>query len=233
MEFITKGGGSALKRALALCLIALLMLSAAGCSQLEQAAGTAGPTATPEAATAPPEPTAEPTPTPIPTPEPTPVPVVEIQDYQYQKVSNKSLNISFEYPSHWTNVPGNITICYVQPVNPGEAPARVAVSVKKVSKAINSDGIKKELNKLVDSISGGFQNFRHSTISKKTKLLNGNAYSVMYHAELDGQPVKGFVILTFRSAKSRLVALHFYAPTDKYDDFQPVLKQAMETLKLS
>jgi hypothetical protein len=234
MDLIRKGGGPVVKRVLALCLVALLTLFAAGCSTLEQAAGTAGPTDTPapEAQTAQPAPTTQPTPTPIPTPEPTLVPVVAVSDYQYQKVDNKALGVSFDYPSHWANVPGNITICYVQPVNPGETPARVAVSVKK-TKTLDADGVRRELDKLVDSISGNLQNFRHSSVSKKVKLLGLTAFSLSYQAQLDGQAVKGFVITTYKGSRNRLYALHFYAPSDQYDDFQTVLKQVMDSLELS
>ena len=185
------------------------------------------------AGTTQPEPTLEPTPTPAPTPEPTPVPVVEIKDYQYQKVSNQALGISFDYPSHWLNMPGSITISYVQPVEPGEVAARVAVSIKKNKKNLDSDGIRKELDKLVDKLSGSFENFRHGSVSKKVKLIGSNAYSVFYEAEKDGTPVKGFVIVTLKNSKNRLLALHFYAPTDKYADFTPVLKQIMGSIKLS
>ena len=89
------------------------------------------------------------------------------------------------------------------------------------------------MDKLVDVISGGFESFKHSAISKKIKLINNNAYSVMYSAKLDGNEVKGFIILTYRGSKNRLLALHFYAPSAKYDEFQPVLKQVMDSLKLS
>ncbi len=222
-----------MKRVLALLLIALLSLSAAGCDLLvppDEAVDA--PAATLEA-TEQPEVTPVPTPTPLPTPSPSPVPVVEIADYKYQKVSNQSLDISFDYPSHWVNLPGNITICYVQPVNEGEAAARVAVSVKKTSKNLDPEGIKKELNKLIDKISGGYANFRHSTISKKVKLVGGNAYSVVYEADLDGNAIKGFIILSFKSSKKRLIAFHFSAPADRYNDFQAVQKQVMGSIKLS
>lgn len=233
MEFLRKGG-SAVKRMLALMLIALISLSAAGCDMLsppdDEMADAPAPTL--EAAVQP-EVTVAPTPTPVPTPSPTPVPVVEVQDYKYQKVSNQALDISFDFPSHWVNVPGNITICYVQPVNAGETAARIAVSVKKTNKNLDPEGIKKELNKLIDKISESFVNFRHGAISKKVKLIGGNAYSVVYEAELQGETVKGFVIVTYRSSKKRLVALHFYAPSDRYSEYQPVLKQVMGSIKLS
>jgi hypothetical protein len=174
-----------------------------------------------------------PTPTPLPTPEPSPAPVVAIADYRYQKVSNSTLKVSFEYPSHWINVPGSITICYVQPVNAGEAPARVAISVKKTSKTLNPDGLKNELEKLIDAVSGGFVNFRHGTVSKKLKLAGSSAYSVAYDAELNGKAVKGIIIVAAKNAKNRLMALHFYAPADQYKDFDPVLKQIMDSIKLS
>jgi hypothetical protein len=142
MDFPMKGG-PAVKRVLAFLLIALMTLSAAGCDLLvppDEAADA--PAATLEA-TEQPEPTPVPTAPPVPTPSPSPVPCVEIQDYQYSKISNQVLDIAFEYPSHWVNVPGNITICYVQPVNEGEAAARVAVSVKKTNKNLDPEGIRR------------------------------------------------------------------------------------------
>jgi hypothetical protein len=232
MDFQRKGG-PAVKRVLALILIALVSLSAAGSELLVPPDETADAPAPTLEATEQPEPTAVPTPTPVPTPSPTPVPVVEIPDYKYQKVSNQSLDISFDYPSHWINMPGSITICYVQPVNEGEAAARVAVSVKKTNKNLDPEGIKKELNKLIDSIAGGYANFRHSTISKKVRLVGGNAYSVVYEAELDGNAVKGFIIVTFKRTKKCLVAFHFSAPSDRYTDFQTVQAQVMGSIKIS
>lgn len=220
-----------MRRLFALLMVALAALSLSGCETLEQPAGTPAPTQeVAEAAEA--TPTVIPTPTPVPTPEPTPVPVVEVNDYKYQKVSNKALNITFEFPSHWINKPGSITICYVQPVNEGETAARVAVSVKKI-KNLDQDGVKKELEKLSDSISATMQNFRHGSVSKKVKFLGSNAYSVVYEAEKDGRQVKGLIIVAVKNSKNRAVALHFYAPADRYKDFDPVLKQILGSVKLS
>ena len=225
--------GSAIKRLILLMLIALVVLSMVGCDMLEPPSATEAPAS--EAAEADAEPTSSPipTPTPLPTPEPSPVPVVEIADFKYQKLTNKTLDISFDYPSHWVNVPGNITICYVQPVNAGEVPARVAVSVKKISKSLDSAAVKKELEKLIDAISGSFVNFRRGSVSKKLKLVGSPAFSVVYDAELDGKAVKGVIIVAVKNARNRLVALHFYAPDDMYKDYDPVLKEVMGSLKLS
>lgn len=222
-----------MKRLVLAVLIALTALSAVGCDVLEPPAATDAPASVAAADAQEPEPTLIPTPTPLPTPEPTPVPVVEIADYKYQKLTNKTLDVSFDYPSHWVNVPGSITICYVQPVDEGEVPARVAVSVKKTTKGLDSDAVKKELEKLIDAISGSYENFRRGSISKKLKLVGSPAFSVVYDAELDGKEVKGIIIVSAKNARNRLVALHFYAPAEQYKDYDPVLKEVMGSLKLT
>ena len=76
------------------------------------------------------EPTATPEPTPEPTPAPSPVPKTAIADYEYYLASNSTLDVMFKYPSHWINQPGRSTIGYIEPVDPGETPARLAVTSK-------------------------------------------------------------------------------------------------------
>ena len=221
-------GGPAVKRLSALILLVFLTLITSGCGLLAQPEATSSPV--PEVTAAP---TPVPTPTPEPTPVPTPVPVVEIKDYQYARVSNKALGVTFDYPSHWINQPGAITIGYIQPVDPGETAARLAVSIKKSSKTLDQDGVKKELDKMIDAVSSGLQNFRRGTISKKTKLAGNTGLSVVYQADLDGQPIKGFLIVAVKNSKNRLMALNFYTPADRYNEFEPVLKQVLGSVKLS
>jgi hypothetical protein len=221
-------GGPALKRLTALIAIALIALAMSGCDELTQQFAQPTPEPTPEAAEA----TPTPQPTPEPTPKPTPVPVVEIGDYAYERVSNKALAVSFMYPSHWINKPGTITISYVQPADEGAIAARVAVSVKKTGKELDVNGAKKELEKLAEKISGGLEDFKGGAISKKIKFMGGTGISMYYEAALDGQPVKGYVITTFKKSKKRLIALHFYAPADAFDDFAPVIKKIQTSVKL-
>jgi hypothetical protein len=188
--------------------------------------------ATSDAGDAPEAPTPLPDVTPVPTPSPSPVPVVAIEDYKYQKLSNKTLGVSFTYPSHWTNVPGSITISFVEPVDEGNVAARVAVCVKKVSKDQDAKALKNQLEKLIDSVSSSFSDFKRGAPSKKLKFMGSGAYSVVYEATLDDQPVKGFIIVTYKKAKKKLVALHFYAPADRYGDYDAVLKQVRDSVKL-
>lgn len=243
-----------LKRLMAIALAALMTFSMTGCDTLgalapRDAVVTAAPPdqaasgeqgmaeADFQSASADADASEAPTPlpdvTPVPTPSPTPVPVVAIADYKYQKLSNKTLNVSFTYPSHWINVPGSITISYVEPVDEGNVAARVAVSVKKASKVPDAAALKSQLEKLIDSVSGSFSDFKRGSASKKLKFMGSAAYSVVYEASMDGQSVKGFMIITYRKSKKRLVALHFYAPADRYDDFSPVLKQIRDSVKLT
>ena len=243
-----------LKRLMAIALAALMTLGMTGCDTLgalapSDAVVTAAPPdraaseeldmaeaglrAASETSDASEAPTPLPDVTPVPTPSPTPVPVVAVADYKYQKLSNKTLGISFTYPSHWINMPGSITISYVEPVDEGDVAARVAVSVKKVSKDQDASALKNQLEKLIDSVSGGFSDFKRGTASKKLKFMGSGAYSVVYEASMDGQTVKGFMIVTYKKSKKRLVALHFYAPADRYDDYAAILKQVRDSVKLT
>lgn len=239
---------------MAIALAALMTLGLAGCDTLgamapSGAVVTAAPPdqaaasgdlsmaesdfqATSDAGDAPEAPTPLPDVTPVPTPAPSPVPVVAIEDYKYQKLSNKTLGVSFMYPSHWINVPGSITISFVEPVDEGNAAARVAVCVKKVSKDQDAKALKNQLEKLIDSVSDSFTDFKRGAASKKLKFMSAGAYSVVYEATLGDQPVKGFIIVTYKKSKKKLVALHFYAPADRYDDYEAVLKQIRDSVKL-
>jgi hypothetical protein len=220
--------GPAVKRLSALIALALVALITSGCGLLAQPEAT--PVPAPEVTA---EPTPVPTPTPAPTPVPTPVPVVEIKDYQYARVTNKALDVTFVYPSHWINKPGAITISYIQPVEPGETAARLAVSVKKSSKSLDQDGVKKELDKMIDAVASGVEDFRRGSISKKVKLAGNTGLSIVYQGNLDGKPIKGFLIVAVKNSKKRLKALNFYAPADLYSDFEPVLKQVLGAVKIS
>lgn len=219
-----------MKRLIALVLIALVAWTASGCEALDQLSASGAATPAPEATA---EPTPSPEPTPVPTPSPTPVPVVAIAEYKYEKVSNKALGVAFSYPSHWVNVPGKITISYVQPADPGRAAARVAVSVKKSSRSHDVNTLKKELESISAKLGAGYEGFQAGAISRKTKFMGGTAVSMTYDAQLNGQPIKGYLIMTYKKAKKRLVMLHFYAPADEYDAFAPVLKQIYASVKLA
>lgn len=217
-----------MKRLTALLLIALTTLPLAGCDVVELLSAT--PTPVPEKTIAP---TPTPLPTPAPTPTPTPVPVVEIEDYAYETLTNKTLGVSFAHPSHWINHPGKITISFAQPANPGQIGARMAVSVKKISKTLNTNGVIKQLEQYSDTIGAQFEQFEAGSISKKTKFMGSTALSCTYDAQLDGQPVKGYVIMTYKKSRKRLIALHFYASADSYDAFSPVLKKIHGSVKLA
>lgn len=240
------------ERLMAIALAAVMTLGLAGCDTLgamaprdavvttappDQASGNQDlseddPESALDALDASEAPTPLPDVTPVPTPSPTPVPVVAIADYKYQKLSNKTLGVSFVYPAHWINIPGSITISFVEPVDEGNVAARMAVSVKKVSKDQDAKALKSQLEKLIDSVSGNFTGFKYGAPSKKLKFMGTGAYSVVYEATLDDQPVKGFIIVTYKKSKKKLVALHFYAPSDRYGDFDPVLKQVRDSVKL-
>jgi hypothetical protein len=78
---------------------------------------------------------------PDPTPEAAPAPAegegeasapvqkaVDTSTYQYSALTDTSLGFTFNYPSHWENLPGIYTICFREKVEKGDFPARVAIT---------------------------------------------------------------------------------------------------------
>lgn len=181
-------------------------------------------------ATAAPEATAEPTPTPLPTPEPTPVPVVEIADYAYKSFTNEMLKVGFKYPTHWVNVPGKSTVSYEEPVNPGEIPARVAVTTKSIAKKPSAEDMAAQINAFTDVIGANLENFTAGELQKNIEFIKRNAYHRTYTGVKDGVSVKGFIIITCNTKTKLLFVLHFSTPEARYDAFDPVLKTIVNSV---
>lgn len=207
----------------ALCLCALLLLG--GCGKKEEQADSPETTTTPE-------PTEAPTPTPEPTATPEPVPTVAVGSYQYETIENSNLQVSFQHPTHWTNDPGKYTICYIEPVNVGEVGARVAVSAKSVSRAPDTTSLKKQLASLMEQLAASYFSFTPSEdIQTDEAVFGTKGLSQTYTArDEEGNRVTGFVLMAYVSSNKRIYALHFSAPSGRYEELAPVLSTIRQSL---
>lgn len=207
----------------ALCLCALVLLS--GCGKKDEAADNPEATDTPV-------PTEAPVQTPEPTATPEPVPTVAVGSYQYETISNSNLQVSFQHPTHWTNDPGKYTICYREPVNAGEVGARVAVSAKTVSRAPDTTSLKKQLASLMEQLETGYFSFTASEdIQTDEAVFGTKGLSQTYTArDEEGNRITGFVLMAYVSSNKRIYALHFSAPSSRYDELSPVLSTIRQSL---
>jgi hypothetical protein len=199
--------------------MALFLLLLSGCGEEgapveeEQPQETVQPTETPEP---------EDIPEPVITPEPTPVVVLEPSDYAYSKVNNQSLDVSFKYPSHWTNVPGTYTISYIEPVEEGDVPSRVAVTTKPYEGKMTKDVLKQEAKDYSAMLSTQFDKYDRDSVTTSVNLLGHTAYSFQFTGEIEGQDIQGFACVGFGKTNGKLYALNFYSVKKKFRHFDVV-----------
>lgn len=206
-----------------MCLCALLFLSGCGKKDASQ---------TDPEATITPEPTVQATITPEPTATPEPVATVPVSSYRYETINNVNLQVSFQYPSHWTNDPGKYTICYREPVNPGEAGGRVAVSAKTVSRAPDTTSLKKQLASFMEKVEASYFSFTAGDDVQTDEAVFGTkGLSQTYTArDEEGNRYTGFVLMAYVSSNKRIYVLHFSAPSGRYEEMSTVLETIRQSL---
>ena len=209
------------KRTLCLLLAcALLFLTGCGSKKTDE---TEEPAAT---ATATPEPTPEPT------PSPTPVPKVAIEDYQYFLLTNSTLAVIFKYPSHWINQPGKSTISYIEPVNAGETPARLAVTSKAVTERPGSKELKAQLDSFLALVSAQCPDYEAGEFKNDVAIMETTGIRQRYTARDPDTnvPITGYALVCYVRAARRIYLLHFTAPTREYDELSTVIDVIRESM---
>lgn len=205
-----RGGTRLLNRrikiaALLLALAFLLGGCSGGAPETEQAE-TPPPSQTPEAAQDLP-----------PTPPPTPAQVVDISAYQYQTISNSTLHVSFQYPSHWLSSPGKQTICYVEPVNEGTTAARLAVSSIEVEKAPGDKEMQAQMNRFTDLLGTAYAGFALGETREDVEVMDAKGLRKKYTAMTEsGEELTGYILMAYNKTYKRVYLLHFTAPSGKY-----------------
>jgi len=142
--------------------------------------------------------------------------VIDVSTYNFSTMTDKSLGFTFSYPSHWVNNPGVYTVCYREEVEPGDFPARVAVTRKKLTHTADADGITDELKSYLKTIYKQYdaKTFEVGSLNKSIQFMGKRGYSTTYLAFSGEIEVKGFVICC--QIERTLYVFHFSA---SYDDF--------------
>lgn len=203
-----------------LCLLlALAMLLLSACSKEEQ-------TDEPEA-TATPAPTVEPTATPVPTVAPTKVPVVAFEDYEYFIQTNKTLEVSFKYPTHWINEPGKTSIRFTEPVNQGDTPAQLTVTSKYVEKRPDDDAMLDQMESFLALVAQLVDEYDASEddLKENVEILETEGVRQKYSARNPdtGEKITGYALMAYSRATKRIYLLHFTAPANEYDELSGVI----------
>jgi hypothetical protein len=124
------------------------------------------------------------------------------------------MKLTFNYPSNWVNVPGVFTVCYREMAEPGEFPARVAISAKRLVHSPEGTVVSDELTEFVRVIRKQYDanTFQLGTPNTEDTFMGKTALSNTYLAYSGETEVKGFVI--GQSVGRVLYVFHFSASNE-------------------
>lgn len=158
--------------------------------------------------------------------------VLDANVYQYSSLVDTSLGFTFNYPSNWDDLPGVFTVCYRERVEPGDFPARIAITAKKLVHSPEGTVLSDELTSYMKTIYRQYDpdSFQVGTVNSEDTFLGRQAVSNTYLAFSGDTEVKGFVIA--RSVKRTLYVLHFCASYDDYIAMENIMRYMVKSVQL-
>ncbi len=182
---------------------------------------------------------------PDPTPEAAPTPAegegeasapvqkaVDTSTYQYSALTDTSLGFTFNYPSHWENLPGVYTICFREKVEQGDFPARVAITVKKLVHTPDELAITEQLTSYLRLVHNQYEakTFQAGTPNNQETFLGKPALSNTYLAYSGDHEVKGYIIGT--AVGKTMYVFHFCATYEDYGAMESMMRYMVKSAEL-
>ena len=157
---------------------------------------------------------------------------VDPSTYQFSALIDTSLGFTFNYPSHWENVPGVYTVCFREKVEPGEFPARIAITAKQLVHSPEGLTMTNELTSYMQMVYRQYDasTFEAGTPNSEDTFMGKPAMSNTYLAYSGDTEVKGFVIGC--AVGRRLYVLHFCASYERYAALESVLRYIVKSVTL-
>ena len=178
-----------------------------------------------------PEPTAEPAGA-QPFATATPQPNTAISGYA--EVVGTGLGFRFSHPQGWQNIPGKSTVCFVQPMENGTLyPARVSVTMKKLSHAGNETRLQEQMVSFVETLQDQYDK---KTFEVDTELDTGSgfmggkrSYATTYLAYDGDQEIKGYIAMTYFD--KYVFCFHFQCAYEDYAAFEPAIRHMRDSVR--
>ena len=170
-----------------------------------------------------------------PAPQNTPKPggnVIDPNTLSYVALNDPDMKLTFNYPSNWVNVPGVFTVCYREMAEPGEFPARVAISAKRLVHSPEGTVVSDELTEFVRVIRKQYDSntFQLGTPNSEDTFMGKQALSNTYLAYSGETEVKGFII--GQSVGRVLYVFHFSASYDDYTAMERVMRYMLNSVQI-
>jgi hypothetical protein len=158
--------------------------------------------------------------------------VIDPNMLSYTALNDPDMKLTFNYPSNWVNVPGIFTVCFREQVEPGEFPARVAISAKRLVHSPEGTVLTDELTDFVRVIRKQYDanTFQLGTLNAEDTFMGKQAYSNTYLAYSGETEVKGFVI--GQSVGRVLYVFHFCASYDDYTAMERVMRYMLNSVQI-
>ena len=144
---------------------------------------------------------------------------VDVSSVQFSALTDASLGFTFNYPSNWVNIPGIRTVCFHEPVEEGDFPARITISIKTTSHTVENDVLITQLTKFMRTISKQYaaKTFQTGKVNLKDTFFKRTAFSNTYMAYYGDIEVKGFII---GCAIGKSIVVGHFCST--YEDYAPM-----------
>lgn len=158
--------------------------------------------------------------------------VIDPSTVSFSALTDTTMGFTFNYPSSWVNVPGVYTVCYREMVEPGDFPARVAITGKKLVHSPEGTVITDELTAFVRTIYKQYDanTFQLGTSNSEDTFMGRQAYSNTYLAYSGETEVKGFVIGT--NVGKALYVFHFCASYEDYAAMEKLMRYMLKSVEL-
>ena len=155
---------------------------------------------------------------------------IDASAYQYTTLTDTSLGFTFNYPSHWVNVPGVYTVCFREPAEEGKFPARVAITVKQMVHTPDEQVMTEQLTAYMRIIHKQYDSktFQSGSPNMQDNFLGRQAFSNTYLAFSGDNEVKGYVIGT--AVGRKICVFHFCAAYEEYAALESTMKYMLRSI---
>ncbi len=208
-----------MRKWISLLLACALMLALSGCGGKDNTQD-AEPEVTPEPAAVVQDVIPEPEPEAEPTPEPEEIALLSPDKIVMETNTNRTLWVSYQYPSNWETVYGRHTLCYVEPTTEGTQPARMAISCRNQLSYPSDAEMEKQMNSMLDKIEERSESLTRGEYKYGVGMMGTKGFRQTYVAVVDGQEVTGYLIMAY--VNNKIYLLHMSAPTDRYEALSDV-----------
>ena len=164
--------------------------------------------------------------------EPASTPSVDVSTYRFQRLTDASFGFTFEYPTHWINVPGKYTVCFREETEDGDVPARVAITKKTLAHSPSSERVLAQFQSYAQIVYGQYDpsTFELGELNASAKFMGQNAYEITYLAYSGDVEVKGYMICC--AVEKTIYVFHFSASYSDYTAMESMIGRMRDSVAL-